>query len=88
MDFLAAFADSHIARKHGADMAERVRGEAAALALRLNAAPRREHMTGELADFDTSLKSRGLNPGSSADLTVASLLALACEDMLGGIHGR
>ena len=81
MDFLAAFADSHIVRKHGAAIAETVRGEAAALALRLEAA-RDERSVEALVALDASLKSRGLNPGSSADLTVASLLALACEDML------
>jgi triphosphoribosyl-dephospho-CoA synthase len=82
MDFLAAFADSHIVRKHGAAIAETVRGEAAALATRLGEAPRDERMIADLVAFDANLKSRGLNPGSSADLTVASLLALACEDML------
>lgn len=88
LDFLAGFADSHILRKHGADIAEAVRGEAAMLAARLDNAPRDERVTAELVAFDANLKSRGLNPGSSADLTVASLLALACEDMLAGIHGR
>jgi triphosphoribosyl-dephospho-CoA synthase len=82
MDFLAAFADSHIVRKHGADVAETVRGEAAALATRLDAAPRDERNVAVLAAFDANLKARGLNPGTSADLTVASLLAVACEDML------
>ena len=81
MDFLAAFPDSHIVRKHGADIAERVRGKAAALATRLDHAAHGD-MAAQLAAFDASLKSRELNPGSSADLTVASLLALACEDML------
>ena len=81
MDFLAAFPDSHIQRKHGAESAERVRREAAALAVRLDSTPH-DTMAAELAAFDASLKSHGLNPGSSADLTVASLLALACEDML------
>jgi len=88
LDFLAGFADSHILRKHGGDIAEAVRGEAAMLAARLDNTPRDERVTAELAAFDAKLKSHGLNPGSSADLTVASLLALACEDMLAGIHGR
>jgi triphosphoribosyl-dephospho-CoA synthase len=81
MDFLAAFADSHIVRKHGAAIAETVRAEAAALVAPLDA-PRDERSVVALTAFDANLKSRGLNPGSSADLTVASLLALACEDML------
>jgi triphosphoribosyl-dephospho-CoA synthase len=36
-----------------------------------------------LSAFDRALKERGLNPGTSADLTVASLLASELGDMLG-----
>jgi len=80
--YMASFADSHILRKHGADIAESVRGEAAALAARLDGGARDERLVADLVALDAGLKSRGLNPGSSADLTVASLLALACGDML------
>jgi len=82
MDFLGAFADSHILRKHGAAAAEAVRVEAAALAARLGDDARDERGVAALVALDAGLKSRGFNPGSSADLTVASLLALACGDML------
>jgi triphosphoribosyl-dephospho-CoA synthetase len=41
-----------------------------------------EQETALLLDFDRSLKVAGCNPGTSADLTVASLLALAIADML------
>jgi triphosphoribosyl-dephospho-CoA synthase len=76
MNFLAAFPDSHLLRKHGAVVAEEVRSEAAALVAR------GEYGDAALLAFDGRLKDRGFNPGTSADLTVASLLALACEDML------
>ncbi len=81
LDFLRAFPDSHIARKFGAEAAERVRMEAARVRRVLPeddaaAFPR-------LSEFDRSLKERGLNPGTSADLTVASLLASELLDMLG-----
>lgn len=79
MDFLAAFPDSHLARKHGVDVAESVRAEAETLAR----VPAHERPSVLLA-FDGRLKQRGLNPGTSADLTVASLLAAACEHILGG----
>jgi len=78
MDFLAAFPDSHIARKHGLATAEAVRAEAAAL-VRIPSHRRRTR----LITFDRELKERGLNPGTSADLTVASLLAATCEHILG-----
>jgi triphosphoribosyl-dephospho-CoA synthase len=72
MDFLASIPDSHVARKHGAATAEAVRAEAAAL--RRHAGP--EELMETLKKFDFELKERGINPGTSADLTVASLLAV------------
>lgn len=75
--FLAAFPDSHIARKFGIETAEAVRAEAEALLLQVDfraPAPARHALLGP---FDASLKARGLNPGTSADLTVATLFAAA-----------
>ena len=73
--FLAGFPDSHIARKHGLDAAARVQGEARdALERSMNAA-HPEDMLPELLTFDRRLKAAGLNPGTSADLTVARLFA-------------
>lgn len=73
LDFLSRFPDSHIARKFGIQTAEAVRREAAELVDRLP--PMRGQAFQVLLDFDRSLKARGFNPGTSADLTVASLLA-------------
>jgi triphosphoribosyl-dephospho-CoA synthase len=36
-------------------------------------------MLPKLRDWDERLKARGLNPGSTADLTVAALLAVKLE---------
>jgi triphosphoribosyl-dephospho-CoA synthase len=77
MAFLAAFPDSHVARKFGAATAERVRAEAATLA-----APAAQRDAASLLAFDRRLKDAGVNPGTSADLTVASLLARSCASML------
>lgn len=77
LDFLAGFPDSHIARKFGLEAAETVRLEAARL--RRDLPPTRAEAFGVLLDFDRALKERGLNPGTSADLTVASLLAAEAE---------
>lgn len=82
LDFLGGFPDSHIARKFGPETAERVRTEAARVHRALpEDAPTALSL---LAAFDRSLKERGLNPGTSADLTVASLLASELLDMLDG----
>ena len=73
--FLARFKDSHIERKLGAVTAETVRLEVLELSGSLDPSkPLAESFKG-LADFDRSLKRRGINPGTSADLTVATLLA-------------
>jgi triphosphoribosyl-dephospho-CoA synthase len=67
--YLARVADSHIARKHGAARAEAVRVEAAALlSLDLGTAP-----VADLLAHDARLKAANLNPGTSADFTVATL---------------
>jgi triphosphoribosyl-dephospho-CoA synthase len=77
LDFLAAFPDSHIGRKFGAGRAAEVRAEAAQLRDALPPDP--EAAFPALLAFDASLKARGLNPGTTADLTVASLLAASLE---------
>jgi len=68
--YLIAVPDSHIARKHGPERAEAVRAEARArlAGLDLAAAP-----VEELLAYDRELKAAGLNPGTSADFTVATL---------------
>src|SRR5262249_26137295 len=74
LTFLAAFPDSHILRKHGADMAERVRRSATALQSHAQARCLDDALPALLA-WDTELKAAGINPGTSADLTVATLFA-------------
>ena len=73
LDLLAAFPDTHVLRKHGRRAADLVRSEARALVARLQAAGDLELAPAELLAFDRALKSRGINPGTSADLTVAAL---------------
>lgn len=75
MAFLAAFPDSHIVRGHGA-------GAAAAVCRAAQACQARRALGGDpeagrqaLDDLDRQLKSAGLNPGTSADLSVAAWLA-------------
>ncbi|HTY65183.1 MAG TPA: triphosphoribosyl-dephospho-CoA synthase [Alphaproteobacteria bacterium] len=75
MAFLAAFPDSHIQRKHGQAVAEQVRAEAVALHPKVSRGPDDRRAIEALLAFDGQLKARGLNPGTSADLTVASALA-------------
>jgi triphosphoribosyl-dephospho-CoA synthase len=75
LEFLAAFPDSHIVRKHGADTAEEVRRAARPFHGRMQAREGRDTLLPDLLKWDASLKQRGINPGTSADLTVATLFA-------------
>jgi triphosphoribosyl-dephospho-CoA synthase len=81
LGFLADFPDSHIVRKYQAAVAEEVRRTARGFEHRL----RHEEPEGLLADllaWDASLKQRALNPGTSADLTVATLFVHRLRDIL------
>jgi len=56
-----------------------VRDEARPIEAGLSQCSAPEDMVAPLTAFDTALKERGLNPGTSADLTVATLFAAALE---------
>jgi triphosphoribosyl-dephospho-CoA synthase len=73
--FLAAFPDTHIVRKHGPALAEEVRLRARVFADRLAAGERTAAFRESLLAWDAELKARGINPGTAADLTVATLFA-------------
>lgn len=70
--FLGRFPDAHIVRKFGPAQGQAVTEEAATWLAR---AERGEPLEADpaFAAWDASLKARGLNPGTSADLTVATL---------------
>jgi triphosphoribosyl-dephospho-CoA synthase len=79
--FLGGWPDSHILRKHGLALAQSVTATARVMHARwhdlvTNGAPLAARAA--LAQWDAELKRRGLNPGTSADLTVATIfVALA-----------
>lgn len=79
LGFLAHVPDTLIERKFGADVAASVLEEARPLEAGLLECSLPEDLTGPLMAFDTALKERGLNPGTSADLTVATLFAAGLE---------
>jgi triphosphoribosyl-dephospho-CoA synthase len=75
LSFLAAFPDSHVARKWGGAAAAAVQREGQAWLARLEHTADPATLLPELLAWDAALKSQGINPGTSADLTVASLFA-------------
>lgn len=74
--WLATYPDSHIVRKQGAAAAHAVSAEAARWRDRLASNPDAAE-SADFAAWDESLKARGLNPGTSADLTVCTLFVAA-----------
>lgn len=72
--FLADFPDSHIARKHGLETAQLIQGEAARISTELRELVDKDARISLLLEFDQRLKAKRINPGTSADLTVATLL--------------
>jgi triphosphoribosyl-dephospho-CoA synthase len=75
LGFLSAFADSHVVRKHDMQTAEEVRRKAAIFQASLRAAEHPARLLPKLLAWDAALKADGVNPGTSADLTVATLFA-------------
>ena len=74
LHFMAQFMDSHIARKYGETIAKLVQNEAIVHEVEFLKVFNPKNYQTELLTFDAALKKRGLNPGTSADLTVATLL--------------
>jgi triphosphoribosyl-dephospho-CoA synthase len=83
LTFLAAMPDTHIVRKFDLGVAESVRREAVRWRDAFTAARDPEGIADGLLTWDAALKSRGINPGTSADLTVATLFAASLSSLRG-----
>ncbi|MBV8963310.1 MAG: triphosphoribosyl-dephospho-CoA synthase [Hyphomicrobiales bacterium] len=82
LTFLSAFPDTHIERKQGAAEAERVTRRAKSFFGRLEGGLPFDELESELIAWDGELKRAGINPGTSADLTVATLFAAKLQSIL------
>ncbi len=72
LTFLASRPDSHIVRKHGAALAHTVMRSAQPWLARMLAGEPLDRAP-DFARWDEELKATGLNPGTTADFTVAAL---------------
>ncbi len=72
--FLAHYPDTHVERKYGEPFAESLRQEALVFEQLHNTAENPKLVQKKLLDWDALLKQRSINPGTSADLTVATLM--------------
>ena len=77
LGFLAHVPDTLIERKFGSGAASHVLEEAGPIEAGFAECEAPAAMAAPLMAFDRALKERGLNPGTSADLTVATLFAAA-----------
>ncbi len=75
LGFLTRYADTHVLRKHGEQVAHVLMQEAKVIEADFWATQNPKLMQKQLLVWDASLKARKINPGTSADLTVATLLA-------------
>lgn len=79
LTWLSTAPDSHIVRRRGTTAAQAVTEQAIEWLLRVQTGERID-ANPEFAAWDLSLKQAGLNPGTSADLTVATLMLAALHD--------
>jgi triphosphoribosyl-dephospho-CoA synthase len=81
--FLSGWPDSHIVRKHGLPVAQSVTREARKRQDAIHRALARGGVANELlalGQWDAELKAQGINPGTSADLTVATMFVAGVAD--------
>lgn len=83
LHFLSSFPDSHVGRKHGIDLAEEIRKEAEMIRRTVTDEMNLSRREKVLLAFDKRLKDMDINPGTSADLTVATLFVC---NMNFGLH--
>lgn len=84
--FLSAFPDTHIVRKFGEDAAEGVMREAREFVASIGDVDNQAAVFPAALQWDRSLKERLLNPGTSADLTVATLFADYAAYILANVY--
>jgi triphosphoribosyl-dephospho-CoA synthase len=83
---LSRFPDSHIERKYGDRYSEMVADRMSRLSNALTQAENPEHLMPLLYSMDREFKSQGVNPGTMADMTVATVLAVFLEDVIECLH--
>ena len=83
--FLGRFPDSHVRRKFGLAVARSVCRQAGDLDRRLMREGLSPALEKRLLKFDSELKAAGVNPGTSADLTVATLFVASLQRELSAV---
>lgn len=79
-DLLSRFPDSHIERKYGNQFSGNVAEKMVMLSSALAETVNPQTLIPLLYSLDQEFKAQGINPGTTADMTVATLLAVFLQD--------
>ncbi|MBD9355872.1 triphosphoribosyl-dephospho-CoA synthase [Methylomonas albis] len=79
---LAQFPDSHIERKYGERYSEWIKAEMEELDRAMNTVYEPEELLPVLYDLDKAFKAQRINPGTTADITVATVLVVLLEQLI------
>ena len=82
-ELLSHYPDSHIERKYGSQYSEMVANRMMQLNQALSDTEHPTSIMPLLHSIDQELKSKGINPGTMADLTVATALTALLKDFIG-----
>ena len=85
---LSQFPDSHIERKYGDQYSEMVSSKMSQLSNELSKIENPEHALPLLYGMDQELKAKGVNPGTMADMTVATVLTVFLEDVILNLRNK
>ena len=81
-NLLSRFPDSHIERKYGDKFSKMVSSNMALVLNELSQTENPEQLLPMLFNIDQDFKSKGVNPGTTADMTVATVFTVFLEDLL------
>lgn len=82
LTLLSTFPDSHIVRKHDIAVADDIQYQAREHLTMFNLLDNPKLYLSQLLTWDNQLKQKQVNPGTCADLTVASLFAYALDRLI------
>lgn len=80
--FMSSILDSHIQRKYGAQVAEKIKIKSGIIAEKFHIASDPEAEIDLIQRFDEELKAESINPGTSTDLTAAGLLVFKIAEKM------
>lgn len=81
-ELLACYPDSHIERKYGTQYSDWLKAEMILLCNDIQVAKNPEVLLPKLTQLDKTLKAKKINPGTTADLTVAAVLVVFLEQLI------